>query len=619
MNPPVYAEPLAKYTKSPGANACEFTAASDFQGRCFVPPPEWSDVPATPADRFGAAGEARAPSGAASAAADSLPADFPSIQASIYGNPTPGRLFLADLDERGLSTPSYLMILENDGTPYFHRRLDAAGIDFKQQPDGRLTYFDYARRAFYALDSTYAVVDSFRCGNGYDTDSHDLLLLPTGHALLMSYDPEIVDMSQIIPKGRPDATVVGLIVQELDRNKNVVFQWRSWDHFQITDAIGVPLSGFFIDYVHGNSLDADSLGNILLSSRHLSEVTKIDRQTGDILWRLGGKNNQFRFVDDPIGFSYQHDARFLPDGHITLFDNGNFHTPPFSRAVEYEIDEPRMTAKLVWDYRHDPDVFGFATGSVERLFNGNTLICWGFTTPTLTEVTRDRKVVMELSFRPGVASYRGLRFEWPPMKSAIVDLSPKTLNLGGGQGWITATIESNEFDVSDVIVPSVRLDGAVPADPASASYGDSNGNGSRDLTLRFGGDATASLLGAGVNRVEVSGDLATGGRFHGFAPLDVLASTTATGGAPALRLASRPGAVPVLLDLDGSPARVRTLAVYDVRGRLVKRWRAVAGRGARAAWDGYGSGGWRAGPGVYFVRVEETAGSGRAAKVIVLR
>lgn len=78
------------------------------------------------------------------------------------------------------------------------------------------------------------------------------------------------------------------IIQELDQSKNVVFQWRSWDHFRITDATHEDLTAALVDYVHANALEVDNDGNILLSSRHLDEITKIDRQTGNIIWRLDG-------------------------------------------------------------------------------------------------------------------------------------------------------------------------------------------------------------------------------------------------------------------------------------------------------------------------------------------
>lgn len=126
----------------------------------------------------------------------------------------------------------------------------------------------------------------------------------------------------------------------------------------------------------------------------------------------GGKNNQFAFIDDSIGFSYQHAARSIGEGRLTLFDNGNMRAPQFSRAVEYAIDEGAKTATLVWEFRRVPSVFGFALGYVQRLPNGNTLIGWGSTAPAATEVRPDGEVVFELSMPAGMFSYRAFRFPW---------------------------------------------------------------------------------------------------------------------------------------------------------------------------------------------------------------
>ncbi len=219
-------------------------------------------------------------------------------------------------------------------------------------------------------------------------------------------------MSQVVNGGDTTATVIGLIVQELDAGKNVVFQWRSWDHFAITDATNEVMTAGTVDYVHGNALELDADGNILLSCRHMDEITKIDRQTGDIIWRWGGKHNQFTFINDSIGFSHQHALRRIANGDFTIFDNGNYHAPPFSRAVEYVLDEQHMTATLVWQFLHGFSVFGSAMGYVQRLANGNTLISWGAATPSVTEVSPDGSVIYELSFPYGVYSYRAYRLEW---------------------------------------------------------------------------------------------------------------------------------------------------------------------------------------------------------------
>jgi len=341
---------------------------------------------------------------------DTLPLDFPHIATSLNGTTAPGYVFLAN--NPSSSSRPYLMIVDNSGNPVFYRKMAGWCLDFKIQPTGRLSYFDMSNGKFFVMDSTYSVVDSFSCGDGYATDLHELRMLPNGHALLLGDDPENVDMSAIVPGGNPSAMVIGIIVQELDSQKNVVFEWRSWDHFQITDATHEDLTAASIDYVHSNALELDTDGNILLSSRHMDEITKIDRGTGQILWRWGGKNNQFTMLNDTLGFSHQHAVRMLDNGDIVLFDNGNFHTPSFSRAVEYSVDEINKTATMVWQYRNTPDIYGSAMGYVQRLPGGNTVIGWGAASTAVTEIAPDGSKIFELSFDPGIFSYRAYRFEW---------------------------------------------------------------------------------------------------------------------------------------------------------------------------------------------------------------
>lgn len=342
---------------------------------------------------------------------DTLPFDFPYIKATVFDSTSPGRIFLSNLAFGGPFVP-YLLIVDNSGAPIFYRKMDGACADFKVQPNGLLTYYDSKDSAFFAMDSSYTIVDSFKTGNGYATDVHDLRILPNGHALLMAYDPERVDMSAIVPGGNSAAIVTGLIVQEIDAQKDVVFQWRSWDHFQITDATHENLTAAAIDYVHGNALEFDTDGNILLSSRHMDEITKIDRSTGAIIWRFGGKHNEFTIIGDTVQFSHQHAIRRLAGDGIIMFDNGNFHSTPFSRAVEYHLDEQAKTATLVWQYRNSPDTYGFAMGDAQRLDNGSTFIGWGATNPTATEVREDGSKVFELTLAPGMFSYRAYRFPW---------------------------------------------------------------------------------------------------------------------------------------------------------------------------------------------------------------
>ena len=343
----------------------------------------------------------------------SLPPDFPLITISASDSPTDGGIFLANIVfNQTIPNLTYLMILDNAGTPISYDRIGPATFDFVVQSDGLLTYFRSDDNTFFVTDSAYRTVGSFTGGNGYTADLHELRLLPNGHAILIALDYQRVRMDTIVPGGNPNALVTGNTIHEFDQYGNVVFEWRSWDHFRITDATHENLTAATIDYVHMNAIDIDTDGNLLLSSRHLDEITKINRQTGSIMWRLGGKNNQFVFTNDTLKFSHQHAVRRISNGHITLFDNGNYHTPQFSRAVEYQLDEVGKTATLAWQYRNSPDIYGGAMGYVQRLDNGNTLIGWGATNPSVTEVRSDGSKAIELNLPPGVFSYRAFRFPW---------------------------------------------------------------------------------------------------------------------------------------------------------------------------------------------------------------
>ena len=380
-----------------------------------------------------------------SARPDSLPPDMPLITIDSLTTPAPGYVFLTNASVvPGLG--NYMMMIDNTGFPVLYKETPSHyNMNFHALANGLLYYADIQESYWFGagfatrhkvMDWTLTDIDSFECGNGYLADNHDFLLMPNGHALLFAYDAQPVDMSGLVEGGNPGAIVAGGIVQELDAEKNVVFQWRTWDYIPVTDSYMNLLASVF-DYPHINAIDLDHDGNILVSSRHLCEITKIDRQTGEIIWRLGGKQNEFTFIGEhpenaPTYFTYQHSARKLENGNILLFDNGNLHPVQASRAVEYALDEQAKTATLVWEYRHDPDIFAPSRGSVQRLPNGNTMIGWGSAPfrgyAQATEVTPAKEIVFEMSVPAGMNSFGVYRYERadsvPGVTVRITDLAP---------------------------------------------------------------------------------------------------------------------------------------------------------------------------------------------------
>ncbi len=341
-----------------------------------------------------------------------VPADFPVMKPQILTNETaPGRLFLSSR-----FGPGYIMVLENDGTPYFYRRMPGEALDFKPQPTGLLTWFDYsAGQGFTGMDSCFRDIADFRCVNGFNTDEHEMVMLPDGRYFLIAKGYHYKDMRALVPGGVKNAMLYDQHIQEFDRDGNLLFQWLCTDYFHVLDAAYEDLTQPKIDYVHLNSIALDYDGHLVISSRNLSEVTKINRDTGELMWRFGGRNNQFRFTGADSGFFYQHCVRPVAGkkDHYLLFDNGNHHQPPVSRAVEYVLDPIAETAERVWEFRHPSDFYAPWMGSVQRLPNGNTLINWGGgDLPVATEVTPEGRIVYEAYFENGCGCYRTFRSCW---------------------------------------------------------------------------------------------------------------------------------------------------------------------------------------------------------------
>lgn len=368
----------------------------------------------------------------------SLPPDFPTPEITVYDEPEDGKLFLANITPR-MSAPvaCYMMILEKDGTPCFFRKMPGRIVDFKKQPCGLLSYAwtKPGDNYFHTMDNTYSAVDSYTTVDGYDLDSHDFLMLPNGHVMLIGDDPEIMDMSQIVEGGDTAALVIGSVIQELDAAKNLVFQWRTRDHYDILDT-NTDLTAGRIRYSHVNAIEVDHDGNIMISSRHMSEVTKIDRDTGQIIWRMGGNKNEFTLEGDTQWFSRQHDIRRLDNGHVTVYDNGNLNDPQESRAVEYALDEENMIATRVWEFRNDPPIYAGAQGSARRLPGGNTLIGWGNCREVdITEVRPDGTIAFELILPPGLNTYRAFKYQWEGVAAEPYAWADTT----GGELWLDFT------------------------------------------------------------------------------------------------------------------------------------------------------------------------------------
>ncbi len=378
------------------------------------------------------------------------PSDFFPINVTTNTTPSPGVFLIAPNNRTPQPVhPPYVGLVDNTGQVVRWNSLPAFPFDIKQLSDGRIGYSVFqsagtgalaASRAI-VLDTNLQPVNEYTVGFGKNMAMHDFLLLPNGNRLMLIQEVVTVDMSKLVPNGNPAAQITQALVQEVEPSGTVVFQWRSLDHFPVT-ASYEDLTAAAIRYIHNNSIWVDDDGHLLLSGRHSSVVLKVHRTTGEVLWILGGKLNQFTFINEdesnaPNYFSYQHHVVRLPNGNITMFDNGTQKSPQFSRGVEYKLDEAAKTCTKVWEYRHVPDIYTSLQGAIETLPDGHRVIAWGSAVfdgaPAVTEIDENNNVVFEFSSQRDAYPYKVTKLPWP-LRATTADV------------LIDELLESNTYD-----------------------------------------------------------------------------------------------------------------------------------------------------------------------------
>lgn len=198
---------------------------------------------------------------------------------------------------------------------------------------------------------------------------------------------------------------------------------------------------------------------------------------------------------------------------------------------------------------------------------------------------------------------------------ATVTLAPVILGAGAAGGTLRASIElPTQYDLLTVDLSTIRLDDTVAPGGKTTMIGDLDRDGIPDLTVYFP-RASLPSLPVGMHEFKVTGELLSGEPFAGKAAVRIVGQ--GGHGGMALRVVSPLGATPVAFATERAAA-THSIEVFDVHGRLVRRWSEVAGEeGLRAAWDGRNADGGRCGSGVYFVRVKSGADQAVARAVIM--
>ena len=306
-----------------------------------------------------------------------LPADFPdwSFNRVQRGGP---KLFMVQMPD------FYSAIYNRDGVPVWWMQTDGFTDDAKILPDGTISW-----NSVQAGDAMSGAFDIRRLNGKLirsvgdeDTDVHDLQLLPNGNYVIAQQTYR-TDLDTSAYGGSAAAAVRDYDIEEVTPDGDVIRSWKTDDHIGLdeTGRWWDQITGAIIyDITHWNAVEIDGR-YMYLSFRHLDAIYKVDRKTGEIVWKLGGTETPESLAvrndprDYPIGA--QHDVRVLPNGTVTIHNNRTGLDDAVPRAERFRIDEDAGTATLV-DSITDPKVeTAQCCGSARRLPSKDWLVGWG--------------------------------------------------------------------------------------------------------------------------------------------------------------------------------------------------------------------------------------------------
>ena len=332
-----------------------------------------------------------------------------------------GLIFAAPYGGPGASGP---MIFDETGSLVWFRPLpagtEATNLQVQQLEgapvltwwQGRIFAQGFGQGEEVIADSAYRLLGRAQAGNGYRADLHDFHITPQATGLLTVFNPVRCDLSAL--HGHADAAVTDSVFQELDLRTGLVRrEWHSLDHVPLADSYSSPASSgtsWPFDYFHINSLQPLSGGGMLISARNTWTMYELDVNSGQVRRRIGGRHSDVKLARG-AATAFQHDATLLPNGTISVFDNGadpKIHAQ--SRGIVLSID-PDDRGAVVSEFQHPRRLLSGSQGNIEQLDNSDEFIGWG-SQPYFSEFSASGKLLFDAHMHGSYESYRGYRFAW---------------------------------------------------------------------------------------------------------------------------------------------------------------------------------------------------------------
>jgi hypothetical protein len=279
---------------------------------------------------------------------------------------------------------------------------------------GTITAQGFGEGEEMIYNSSYKPLGRVHAGNGLKADLHEFHITPQGTALLTVFDPIYCNLSSV--GGPAGGAVTDTIMQELDLRTGLVRrEWHSLDHVPMSDSYSTATHAsqeWPFDYFHLNTIDQRAGGTTLISARNTWALYELSTQTGQVLTRIGGRRSNVK-LGAGATTAYQHDATTLPNGTISVFDNGgvpNVH--PQSRGLVLAVNPAAKSDVVVAQYEHPaPALSSGSQGNIQALANGDMFIGWG-AAPYFTEFNASGQVLFDAHMHGSYQSYRAYRFPW---------------------------------------------------------------------------------------------------------------------------------------------------------------------------------------------------------------
>lgn len=287
-------------------------------------------------------------------------------------------------------------------------------------------------------------------------DPREFFITPQGDAIYIV--DRIVNGVDLTAYGGPaNGSVEDNGIQEVDlKTGKVIFDWNMMDHVPLSQSTLSAKFGIF-DPFHINSIVQGPNGDLLLSARNTSSLYDINGTSGAVNWTLDAKPNatDSSFTLGPnAAFAFQHDAQFLPNGDISLFDDHCCANPtmlptppPVARALVLNVNTTNHTATYVSSITHTPGLTVATQGNSEPLSNGNTFVGWG-QAPYFSEYSSSGQVLYDAMLPAADESYRTYRFSWDgkPLVKPRISVTKKGRNATIAVSW-NGTTETASWEV----------------------------------------------------------------------------------------------------------------------------------------------------------------------------